>query len=66
MNKTNKGNFTILDKSLIDTPELQKILSCGRVTALEIGNNAQARVQIGRRVLWNVRKVNKYLDAIAE
>ncbi len=42
------------------------MLSCGRVSAVEIGTAAGARIQVGRRVLWNVKKVQQYLDAISE
>lgn len=67
MNKTTKEyNLLPFGKSSIDTKELQSMLSCGRVTAIQIGNNAGARIQIGRRVLWNVRKINAYLDSISE
>lgn len=67
MNKTMKmSNALPFGKSSIDTKELQEMLSCGRVTAVQIGNNANARIQIGRRVLWNVRKINAYLDSISE
>lgn len=67
MNKTSKNNnIPSFCKSSVDTKELQEMLSCGRVTALQIGNNAGARIQIGKRVLWNVRKINDYLDSISE
>ncbi|MFV0420124.1 MAG: hypothetical protein ACK5KT_15520 [Dysgonomonas sp.] len=54
------------DKKLVDTSELQFLVCSGRKTAVDIGIAAGARVQIGRRVLWNVSKVQKYLDAISE
>lgn len=67
MNRTTKTCSTLpFGKSSIDTKELQEMLSCGRVTAIQIGNNANAKIQIGRRVLWNVRKINQYLDSISE
>ncbi len=67
MNKTTKDSSDFpFRKSSVDTKELQEMLSCGRVTAVQIGNNAGAKIQIGRRVLWNVRKVNAYLDSISE
>lgn len=66
MNKTTKELTRIIGKSSVDTNELQEMLSCGRVTAIQIGTNAGARIQVGRRVLWNVRKVNVYLDSISE
>lgn len=67
MHKTHKDNSLLpFGKSSVDTKELQQMLSCGRATAVEIGNNANARIQFGRRVLWNVRKINAYLDSISE
>lgn len=50
----------------VDTPRLQKILSAGHRTAVQIGTEAGARVKVGRRVLWNVDKIQKYLDRISE
>jgi hypothetical protein len=46
--------------------ELQKIIGAGRRTAVEIGTAAGAKICVGRRVLWNVSKVKKYLDEISE
>ncbi len=67
MRKTTKTNEALpFGKSAVDTNELQQMLSCGRVTAVQIGTNASARIQIGKRVLWNVRRVNAYLDSISE
>lgn len=54
-----------LDKLTVDTTELQSILGCGRVTAVEIGSQASARIEVGKRVLWNVNKISKYLDCVA-
>lgn len=65
MRATNKIK-SMADKKTVDTVELQTMLSSGRKTAVEIGTAAQARVQVGRRVLWNVGKIQKYLDAISE
>jgi hypothetical protein len=42
------------------------MLSCGADTAKKIADLAEARIIIGRRVLYNVNKIQKYLDAIAE
>ena len=50
---------------LIDTKELQKVTSCGRDGAIKLGTAAGARVQLGRRVLWNVAKIRAYLDQIS-
>lgn len=50
----------------VDTTALQKMLCCGRYTAVQIGTLANARIQIGRRLLWNIKQIQRYLDDIAE
>ena len=50
----------------VDIEGLAAMLSCGTATAKKIAELAEARVQLGRRVLYSVSKVEKYLDAIAE
>lgn len=63
MNKTlenNKGqNITV------NIETLAEMLNCGRATAVKIGTDAGARIQIGRRVLFKVSVVEKYLEEIA-
>lgn len=49
----------------VDIEGLMAMLSCGEVTAKKIADYAEARVIIGRRVLYNVDKIKKYLDAMA-
>lgn len=50
----------------IDTVDLQEMLGCGTHTARMIGEQAGARIQIGRRVLWNVSKIQAYLNTISK
>lgn len=50
----------------VDTPGLQELTHSGRKTAVEIGLAAEAKIVVGRRVLWNVEKVRKYLEYISE
>lgn len=50
----------------VDTKELQSMLCCGRDTAVKIGTEAKARLQFGKRVLWNVEKVQEYLNHVSE
>lgn len=52
-------------KITVTTEELQSMLSCGRKSAVDIGELAEARVQIGKRVLWNVEKVRIYINLIS-
>ncbi len=63
--RATKKSEMVMNQVAVTTENLQKILDCGRPTAVEIGTLAKARVEIGRRVLWNVSKVQKYLDSIA-
>lgn len=64
MNKTFNRNDP--DVIAVDIEKLSAILSCGCATARKIGKQAEARIFIGRRVLYSVNKVQKYLDSIAE
>ena len=53
-------------KMAADTKELQSVLSCGRDTAVRIGTEAKARIQIGKRVLWNMEKIQAYINKLSE
>ena len=63
--RATKKSEMVMNQVAVTTENLQNILDCGRPTAVEIGTLAKARVEIGRRVLCNVSKVQKYLDTIA-
>lgn len=65
MKKTNIAALNVKDRRTVDTATLQEMLGAGRKTAVEVGTAAGARIQVGRRVLWNVRKVQSYLDQIS-
>lgn len=49
------------EKILVDTKNLQAMLSCGRVTAERIAESAGASIKIGKRRLYNVKKIENYL-----
>ena len=53
-------------KLAVDIEGLAAMLSCGQATARKIGEDAGARILIGRRVLYSVNKVERYLDLMAE
>ena len=59
-------NESIENCTAVDTEKLQRLLTSGRKTAVEIGTAAGARIQVGRRVLWNVQKIQDYLNKISE
>lgn len=53
------------NKVSVNADTLAKILDCGRPTAMKIGAAAGARFQIGKRVLYKLDKIEKYLDELA-
>ena len=52
------------NKVTVDIVGLQALLSCGIVTAKQIAEKAGATIYIGRRRLYNVEKIKKYLDGM--
>ena len=66
MNSTTRYDTSDLSGKLaVTTEDLQSILSCGRKSAVDIGEMAEAKIQLGRRVLWNVEKLKVYLNSIS-
>lgn len=53
-------------KIAVNVENLAKMLDCGRATAVKIGTAAGARVQIGKRVLFKMDKVEAYLEKLTE
>lgn len=64
MNKTTERQTT--EQIAVDIQKLSAMLSCGLATARKIGEQAGAKIMIGRRVLYSVDKVRNYLDCITE
>ena len=64
MNKTTQRKTD--QQITVDVEKLAGMLSCGRATARKIGEQAGARITIGRRVLNSVDAVKKYLDTLQE
>lgn len=50
----------------VDIEKLSAMLSCGRATARKIGEQAEAKICIGRRVLYSVDRVRKYISNVSE
>ena len=50
----------------VDIEGLTAMLSCGRATARKIGEQAGAKIVIGRRVLYSIEKVKNYLLYLEE
>lgn len=49
----------------VDAEKLAAMLNCGKATAIKIGTEAGAKIRIGRRVLYKVSIVEKYLDMLS-
>jgi hypothetical protein len=65
--KMNKTRLRKTDQIIaVDIEKLAGMLSCGRATARKIGEQAGARIEIGRRVLYSVDAVIKYLETLQE
>lgn len=64
MNKTTiKQNLNVNEKVLVNTKELQAMLGCGRYSAVRIGEQASAKVQINKRVLWSVEAIKDFVES---
>ena len=64
MNKTKERES--IEVLAVDIDKLAAMLSCGHATARKIGEQAEAKINIGRRVLYSVDKVKKYLNLISD
>lgn len=63
MRKTlNRDNEKFLT---VNAGTLAGMLNCGRATAVKIGTDAGAKILIGRRALYKVSIVEKYLDSLS-
>ena len=63
MNPTQKAETVF--RLAVDIRTLMKMLCSGQVTAERVAEEAGATVKIGRRRLYNVHKVQEYLDRIS-
>lgn len=53
---------TTLERIAVDTDELAALLSCGTSSARKVGEAAGAKIKLGGRVLWNLRKIREHID----
>lgn len=49
----------------VNADTLAGLLNCGRATAVKIESDAGAKIQIGRRTLYKVSIIERYLESIA-
>lgn len=65
MKKTKVRKYDGRPSLTVNAETLAGILDCGRNTAVKIGSEAGAEIKIGRRVLYKVSMIDKYLDSIS-
>lgn len=53
-------------KRLVNIPEFMSYTGLGRNNAMKLGEEIGCKVKIGRRVLYDLRKADKYFDSLLE
>lgn len=53
-------------KITVDLPTLAGMLGVGKTTAIRVGKEAKAVIKIGRRTLYNVAKVQAYMEGLSK
>ena len=54
------------NKLAVSREELQELLGVGRDTAMKIGIEAKAKFKVGARALYNVAKIQAYIDSLSD
>ena len=57
--------FTTIEPLYISITDLRPLLSVGKVTAEKVGEAANAKVKVGKRTLYNVEKIKKYMESLS-
>lgn len=52
------------ESRLMDTEELRAYTNLGRNNAMKLGEEIGAKVKIGKRVLWDRKKIDSYLNKL--
>lgn len=60
------ANTVIRESRLIDTDQLRVYTNLGRNTAMKLGEDAGAKIKIGKRVLWDKEKLSRYITELTE
>jgi hypothetical protein len=61
-----KGNMMGMPIRLMDIDELRAYTNLGRNKAMALGVEASAKVQIGRRVLYDKQRVDEHIDLLTK
>ena len=59
-------DFTPAQKIAVDISTLQDMLCLGKNSAIDVARKAGAEIHVGRRTLYNVKKVEAYMDQLTE
>ena len=51
-------------KITVDLPTLAGMLGVGKCTAQKVGKEARAVIKVGRRTLYNVAKIENYMEGL--
>jgi len=62
----NKNELSPSECLVVDLHGLEKLCSCGRVTAENIAEKAGAKMKVGRRCLYRVDKIKAYINQAEE
>lgn len=65
MRRTLERDKDVKNNLTVNADTLAGMLDCGRATAVKIGVDAGAKIQIGRRTLYKVSVIEKYLAALS-
>lgn len=60
MRKTSESTCKIQERILLTTKEMQNLFGCGRAAAIRLGEDANARVDVGKRVFWNKARLKAF------
>lgn len=58
------ANVILGESRLMDTEELRAYTNLGRNNAMKLGEDIGAKVKIGKRVLWDRKKIDQYFNEL--
>lgn len=61
-----ENSSAAVEARMLNTRELQSYIGLGRNNAMKFGEEAGAKVKLGKRVLWDKRKIDRYVDTLTK
>lgn len=62
--RTRNIGASLGESRLMDTEELRAYTNLGRNNAMKLGEEIGAKVKIGKRVLWDRKKIDQYFNEL--